>query len=113
MRVGSKVSLGAAQLEVLSPDAATRTKAMDRWRKGKRFDANRTATAVLVEWGPVRLVLGSDLIEKPGKEWSSAISRAGRGVLARHDALKVPHHGSTKALHSGLLRRPARAGSPV
>lgn len=108
MQVGNRAALGEATIEVLSPDAVTRARSLDKWRTGKRFDPNRTATALLVQWNETRLVLGSDLIERPGRGWSAAIAHARPRLLSEHHVLKVPHHGSTKALHHPLLKRPKK-----
>lgn len=87
MPVGDTRELGPAKLTVLSPADPTAS------------DPNRRATALLLEWENVRLVLGADLA--PEVEWASALAAAARA--AKHDALKVPHHASRAALHGPLL----------
>jgi hypothetical protein len=50
-------------------------------------------------------VLGSDLLETPGKGWT-AITDADPD-MHRHHHWKVPHHGSSNALASTMLPRTA------
>jgi hypothetical protein len=60
-------------------------------------DPNAISSAMLVEWGNLRLLLGADV---PHSEWPG-ISAAFPG-LSKHAALKVPHHGSREAIHQSF-----------
>lgn len=92
-RAGALEPLGSGLIRVLSPETAAR-------RPG---DWNSVATALAVEWKGHRLILGADLVEKPGKGWSKVLSRF---PLARsHLLLKVAHHGSFDAQHVPLFAR--------
>ena len=57
-------------------------------------DPNAISSAMLVEWGNMRLLLGADV---PSTEWPG-IGDAFPG-LSEHAAMKVPHHGSREAIH--------------
>jgi hypothetical protein len=85
---GDVKTVGNATVRALSP-----TKAV---HEAGRRDPNRLSTAVLVEWEGRRLVLGSDLVQAG---WSD-VFRA-NATIAKHDVLKIPHHGS----HDPLGRR--------
>lgn len=108
---GGTQKLGHAKVTALSPERDARNDALRKHRAGQSFDPNRLSAALLVEWGETRIVLGSDLPEKPGGGWSRALRRERH--LPRHAALKVPHHGSTNALPDRLLRRPRDFNDPV
>src|SRR5690606_15515616 len=69
------------------------------------------STAMRLRWHAVDVVLGGDLVELPGRGWTHALSAY--SDLARHVALKVPHHGSKQALYRGLLERPEGAPTPT
>lgn len=94
MRAGDKRSIGQATLQVLHPPAA-----LVGSRK-KPADPNRLSSPLLVSWEDVRLVLGSDL---PESEWKAA--KEVEPELERHAVLKIPHHGSARALHVSFLGR--------
>lgn len=53
-------------------------------------------------WKSHHIVLGADLVEKPGKGWSEVLDFR-RGVI-EHGIAKVAHHGSVHALHEPLIR---------
>lgn len=99
LTVGAPKPLGAGAVTVLSPAGPT------------GGDPNERSTALEVEWGEMRVVLGADLVEDPGSGWSQVL--AVRPRARRHLALKVPHHGSPKALHEPLLERSAREPESV
>jgi hypothetical protein len=107
---GDTRDLGDAKLRVLSPASAVRARFLEALAAGDAagFDKNRIATAIEVTWRSHRVVLGSDLVEKPGKGWSAVIDFAPE--VADHGTAKVAHHGSIRALHEPLLRHTARTG---
>lgn len=107
MEVGDRMDLGEAVITVLSPEPAAREKAATAYRQDKRVEWNEVSTALLLEWQSTRLVLGSDLVEKPGGGWSAVLEpfRDAR----THDGLKVPHHGSAQALLPALLDDSSRS----
>jgi len=85
--------IGGATLRVLHPvmpGAATEA------------HPNAVSSPIWVEWGAVRLLLGSDL-EAAG--WQEVEDRG--GSYATHQGLKVPHHGSLGAVHESFAARPA------
>lgn len=98
LAVGTTVPLGEATVLAASPAQAL-VKAAEA--TGRHGDVNTLATALVVEWGTRRLLLGSDLLEQPGNGWTSALTA--HAPLATHDLVKVPHHGSAKALHAPAL----------
>ena len=59
--------------------------------------ANHTSVALWIEVGPLRVLLGADLLhsDQPGEGWSAVLANHRAGETAR--LLKVPHHGSTNA----------------
>lgn len=83
--------IGDGVARVLSPTGAT------------GGDPNERSTALELEWQGTRIVLGADLVETPGEGWSKALAH--RPTARAHVALKVPHHGSPRALHPPLLAR--------
>jgi hypothetical protein len=88
---GVSRALGSGVATVLSPVGMT------------GGDPNERSTALEIEWEGTRVVLGADLVESPGKGWSRVL--AARSSARSHVGLKVPHHGSPKALHPPLLQR--------
>lgn len=106
---GDTRTLGEATLRVLSPSPAARARFLEAIAAGKAatFDRNQVATAIEVTWRSHRIVLGSDLVEKPGKGWSAVMDFAPE--VAAHGTAKVAHHGSVGALHEPLLRRTGKA----
>lgn len=84
LRRGDVREVAGMRLRVLHPDEASIP-----FR-----DPNRMAAALLVEWENVRLLLGSDVV---AVDWEAIAREA--SDLARHAALKVPHHGSRGAVH--------------
>lgn len=73
------------------------------------FDFNRAASALLVTWREQLLLLGSDLIEEPGRGWSRAVERTPE--LVGHCVYKVAHHGSRAAQDEGVVKK--KGGSSV
>lgn len=108
LTVGDVRPLGDAMLTVLSPETSARTRARATYLQRRPVRWNDVASALLLEWNGLKLVLGSDL-EKSG--WRAALKR--RKGLAIHRALKVPHHGSRGALVAGLLSSRSRAAEPT
>ncbi|WP_187344991.1 MBL fold metallo-hydrolase [Cystobacter ferrugineus] len=99
----STETLGEATIRVLSPEEAARQDAFAAWEgKTAHFDWNRAASALLIEWRGHSILLGSDLVEKPGNGWSEALKRT--PALAKHAIYKVAHHGSWDAQHRGVLK---------
>ena len=111
MGLGAVESLGDADVLALSPEPAARREARQKYADGKKFDANRLAAALLVEWSGRRFILGSDLPETPGSGWTRALRR--ERLLARHSIFKVAHHGSGNAMHTAILRRPKSHPAPL
>lgn len=101
-----EVEVGAATLHVVGPGPTARASPP----KG-RADWNRLSTAMRLRWHEVDVVLGGDLVEKPGNGWTETLDAY--PDLARHVVLKIPHHGSIEALHRGLLQRPDGAPTPT
>lgn len=101
---GDTRELGDATLRVLSPSPGARTRFMTALTAGEAasFDKNQIATAIEVIWKSHHIVLGSDLVEKPGKGWSEVLDFR-QGVIG-HGIAKVAHHGSVHALHEPLIR---------
>ncbi|MCC6338021.1 MAG: hypothetical protein IT380_29015 [Myxococcales bacterium] len=97
-RAGQREPLGSGEVLTLSPAKEALNQAGEQ-----SFDWNRVATALAVEWSGHRVVLGADLVEKPGKGWSAVLGRA--PVVRKHVILKVAHHGSLEAQHEALLKR--------
>lgn len=95
--------LGSAQVRVLSPTVEARDRAFAAWGDGRRHDDNQVATALDVQWEGRRIVLGADLVERPGRGWSSVLTLD--SAVEKHVGLKVPHHGSDAAQHPALLGR--------
>ncbi len=62
----------------------------------KRRSLNDLSSAMLVEWHAVRIVLGADVTDE-NTSWDEIAKSFPN--LAEHLALKVPHHGSDKALN--------------
>lgn len=106
MNRGDERRLGDARVRVLSPTTAARDRAFAAWAGARRHDDNQVATALEVQWHGRRLVLGADLVERPGSGWSAVLA-FDRNVV-RHAGLKVPHHGSDAALHDPLLAKQDR-----
>lgn len=111
VNAGDLELLGDAALRVLSPAENRRTEQLDRWRAGRSFDRNVISTALLLSWRKRRILLGSDLVERPGNGWSHSLVLD--PDLGDHDLLKVPHHGSDAALHDDVLRKRDRVPNPL
>lgn len=111
LQPGSARSLGEATVTALSPTVAMRGAAQANFEASRRFDSNDLSCALSVEWQGQRLVLGSDLVERPGRGWTEGLRV--QGLLATHAVLKVPHHGSVQALHEPVLTRPVGAPEPT
>jgi hypothetical protein len=67
MNRGDERRLGDARVRVLSPTTAARDRAFAAWAGARRHDDNQVATALEVQWHGRRLVLGADLVERPGQ----------------------------------------------
>jgi len=98
--VGTSVNLGEATISVISPERGPRREALRAWARSEAYDANRIATALDVSWNGHHVILGSDLVEHPGDGWSSALPRCPSALVST----KVPHHGSSNAIHDAWLR---------
>jgi hypothetical protein len=107
LRPGSTRELGDAEVTSLSPDPAVRQLARASISASKRFDWNRMATVLSLEWEQHRVVFGSDLVERPGKGWTHVLRL--RRDLNAHIGLKIAHHGSKEAQHKPLLVRPKKS----
>lgn len=107
---GDTRDLGNARLRVLSPSPTARGQFMAALGAGKgaEFDKNRIATAIEVSWMSHRIVLGADLVEKPGRGWSAVIDFAPE--VTDHGTAKVAHHGSIHALHEPMFGRHVQSG---
>jgi hypothetical protein len=104
LQPGTTKPLGAAIVRAISPTVLMRNVAQKAFEEGRNFDDNRISAAVELEWAGHRLILGSDLVELPGRGWTSALGD--RTDLPKHRAMKIAHHGSVGALHPDLLARP-------
>lgn len=89
---------------VRAPDA---TLVHERLAGGDRGDPNEMSAVVELVFGATRVVLGSDLPTVDargivlGAGWDSVLRR--HPHLGEHRGLKIPHHGSPAAFHSGLM----------
>jgi beta-lactamase superfamily II metal-dependent hydrolase len=99
LEVGSSIQLGEASILVASPERDRSRDAWRAWQRGDGYDPNQIATVLDVSWHGHHLILGSDLVEQPGGGWTAAQARCRNAV-----ATKVPHHGSTNALHASWIR---------
>jgi len=95
MKQGDVEALGGAKVHVISPSPAERAAARDAWNRGSDHDFNRASSAFIVEWQGRTVLLGSDLVENPGKGWSDATAMFTQAVS--HDVYKLAHHGSDGA----------------
>lgn len=91
LRRGDRRQVGDAAITVLHPDEPTRAAAPS--------DPNRLSSALLVEWRNVRILLGGDVLSEDWRDIASAYPD-----LARHAALKMPHHCSLGATHESWGR---------
>ncbi len=91
LRWGEDKEIGGAKLRVLHPVVPGVEGASS---------PNDVSSPIWVEWGNLRLLLGSDL---EAKGWQEAQDRA--WSFAAHHGLKVPHHGSKGALHPSFTQR--------
>jgi beta-lactamase superfamily II metal-dependent hydrolase len=107
VNAGDVERLGDATLRVLSPREEVRAEQMQRW---PRIEHNVLSTALLLEWRGRRVVLGSDLVETPRHGWTHGLVI--EPDLGDHDLLKVPHHGSDRALHDDVVRPGTRVPAP-
>jgi hypothetical protein len=98
--VGTSVRLGTATITVLSPERGACRDAWRSWERGTGYDPNQIATALDVEWRGHHVILGSDLVEQPGRGWSTAAHHCAHAQVAT----KVPHHGSVNAIHASWIR---------
>lgn len=111
MNRGEDLPLGAARVRVLSPEPTRREKELDRWRSRRPFKKNPISTVLEILWNGRRVVLGSDLVERPGRGWSHCL--AFEPSTPDHDLLKIPHHGSVEAMNEVVLAPGARVPEPV
>lgn len=102
LEVGSSTRLGEATILVASPEREASRAAWKAWRRGGTHDPNQIATVLDVSWKGHHVILGSDLVEQPGRGWTVAQRRCGTPI-----ATKVPHHGSTNALHARWIHTDA------
>lgn len=89
---------------VRTPDAAL---VHDRLASGRGGDPNELSAVVELVFGATRIVLGSDL---PTVDTRGLVLGGGWGTVLRrhphlgdHRGLKLPHHGSPAAFHTGLM----------
>lgn len=92
VRRNDKREFGGATLTALHPDEA----AVARY-SGRAGKENRIATAMLLEWKEVKVLLGADVV---ATDWRRIARYAAK--LGVHAGLKVPHHGSMGALDDGF-----------
>jgi beta-lactamase superfamily II metal-dependent hydrolase len=98
LNAGETMPLGSGTLTVLHPNPGLVRDALERDADGRHVDENDLSSALLVEWGQAKLVLGADLTRKG---WDTVA--ASFGDLASHHGFKVAHHGSGKAHHDCVL----------
>jgi hypothetical protein len=111
MNRGDALALGNARVRVLSPEPARRARELERWRNRRHFQKNPLSTALEVTWLGRRVVLGSDLVERPGGGWSHSL--AFEPSTPDHELLKIAHHGSVEAQHAPVLMPGARVPGPL
>jgi hypothetical protein len=111
MHAGDMEPLGDATVRVLSPSSEARAAQLAHWQDREKFDKNEISSALLVSWRGRRLILGSDLVEDPGEGWTASLSVD--DSPGDHDLLKVPHHGSDRALVDAVLRPRERVLDPL
>jgi len=87
---GDKWKLGEATVTSLHP---VRPVDSTRWSEYP----NTVSSAMIVEWHDLRLLLGADV---PNSEWPGITEAFPIPGLNRHAAMKVPHHGSSGAIHA-------------
>jgi beta-lactamase superfamily II metal-dependent hydrolase len=93
LRRGESKAIGEADLLVLHPDED----AVREHNSGGRGSANRMAAAMLLTWRNARILLGADVV---ATDWASISAVV--PDLSRHSGLKIPHHGSSGALHASF-----------
>ncbi len=99
LEVGSATRLGEATISVASPEREAKRAAWKAWQRSGSYDPNQISTVLDISWNGHHVILGSDLVEQPGRGWTVAHPRCGAPI-----ATKVPHHGSTNALHASWIR---------
>lgn len=93
LTAGTVRQVGDARITALWPD-----RSIQRSRRPK--DPNRSSSPLWVEWEGVRLLLGADL---PKSEWRTIGDVERDPPLSDHAVYKVAHHGSSGAIHRGVL----------
>ena len=66
---------------------------------------NQVSAALLIDLGKDSILLGADLEETPGKNWSSIIDNCGSVEGKRSSVYKVAHHGSQTAECPGIWEK--------
>lgn len=100
------LKLGAGTVHVLHPDRTF----LSHGVPAPAAAPNEYSVPLMVSWEGVRLLLGADL---PAVQWQTLIAAPAGQSFADHTALKVPHHGSEAALHSGLFHASNRISATV
>lgn len=101
LELGTSERLGDATVQVISPTAIETTAAIEAWERNARHDWNRAATALWITWRGRSILLGADLVEEPGRGWTSA---TGQAQLHTHDVYKIAHHGARKGIGPQITR---------
>lgn len=86
IRRGHERVVGGVTLLALHPDEQTVARHPE--------DPNRLASAILVSWKDVRLLLGSDTV---AADWAAIAEEYPE--ISRTHGVKMPHHGSMGAVH--------------
>jgi hypothetical protein len=90
----------------VTPRAPTKHAVREAEREARQSPKANEVSAVLeIRWEKAFVVLGGDLECRGLDGWDQVMQRHPK--LARHAGLKVPHHGSSGALHPSLIA-PAR-----
>lgn len=106
-------SSGAVDVAVVYPEAADIAEFFredDGLDKRLRDNVNDLSVVIQLDFDRCRLLLSADLGEP--HHWDAVV--AAHPGLNGHTAWKIPHHGSERALHAGVMTRAAGfAGSRV
>jgi beta-lactamase superfamily II metal-dependent hydrolase len=103
---GEPLTFAGWTLSVLHPDQQAVDHAVERFAGGRDVSLNDLSASLLVERDDVALVLGADC-ERTA--WTAIEARMAPADLLHARPVKVPHHGSLKAIHPVLIDHNKRA----
>lgn len=98
---GSYRMVGEARVIAHGPDKTTVARALVKPPR----DLNRLSAPLELKWHDARIILGADL---PATGWNQLEKKEPPLIAGAHDGLKVPHHGSHKAIAKGFGVPPER-----